>query len=493
MELSARTINPATLATDCLIVPVGEDKKLSPTTKLIDKAAGKLISRCLKNNDITGKYGSTLMLYEPGGITAKRLLLVGVGDARPTVQQYIKICQSTAKAISGNAIKTAATTLTQLKVDGHDNRWAAMQLCRHLLEANYAYKKQNSTKKRKTLKRVTVICKDRRSQLANKAGIELGSAIALAVNRARYLGDLPANTCTPAYLAKEARALSRKHQSISTRILSEKQMAELKMGALLSVTAGSPKNAYLITMEYKGASKSTKPVVLVGKGVTFDSGGISLKPGSKMDEMKFDMCGAASVFGVMEALAAIQPAINVVGIVPAVENMPSGEATRPGDVVKSMSGKTIEILNTDAEGRLILCDALTYAARYKPDIVIDIATLTGACVVALGSHASGLFSNDDKLAEQLLAAGQSTGDRAWRMPLWEEYGQALKSNFADLPNIGGAGGGSITAACFLAHFTKDYRWAHMDIAGSAWNSGGAKGATGRPVPLLIEYLLSRAN
>jgi leucyl aminopeptidase len=492
MEFSARAVDPSTLITDCLIVPVGEGKKLPNTTRQIDKATGKLISRRLENNDLSGKLGSTLMLHEPKGISAKRLLLVGVGKTAPTVQQFIRICQTAAKALTGNAIKTAATSLTQIKIADHDERWAATQLCRQVLQASYAFKKQGATNgPSKTLKRFTVLCENRKSQQANKAGIALGSAIATAVNRARHLGDMPANTCTPGFLAREARALGRKHQSIRTHILSEKHMAELKMGALLSVAAGSKQNAHLIAMEYTGASKSTKPIVLVGKGVTFDSGGISLKPGSKMDEMKYDMCGAASVFGVMEALALILPELNVVGLVPAVENMPSGEATRPGDVVKSMSGKTIEILNTDAEGRLILCDALTYAARYKPDTVIDIATLTGACVVALGSHASGLFSNDDKLAKQLLAAGQSSGDRAWRMPLWEEYGQGLKSNFADLPNIGGAGGGSITAACFLSNFTKDYCWAHMDIAGSAWNSAGPKGATGRPVPLLVEYLLNR--
>ena len=265
------------------------------------------------------------------------------------------------------------------------------------------------------------------------------------------------------------------------------------MGALLSVSAGSKQAAHLIAMEYKGAAKSENPTVLVGKGVTFDSGGISLKPGAKMDEMKYDMCGAASVFGVMEALAVLKPKLNVVGLVPTVENMPSSTATKPGDVVTSMSGKTIEVLNTDAEGRLILCDALTYAARYKPDTVIDIATLTGACIMALGHYATGLFSNDQGLADDLLNAGQNAGDRAWQLPIWEEYDQQLKSNFADIPNIGGAGGGSITAACFLGRFTKDYKWAHLDIAGTAWNSGGPKGATGRPVPLLVEYLLSRAK
>ena len=270
-------------------------------------------------------------------------------------------------------------------------------------------------------------------------------------------------------------------------------MRELGMGALLSVTAGTQEPAHLIAMEYRGAAKTIKPVVLVGKGVTFDSGGISLKPGAKMDEMKYDMCGAASVFGVMEVLAQLQPKLNVIGLVPAVENLPSGRATKPGDVVTSMSGKTIEILNTDAEGRLILCDALTYAERYKPETVIDIATLTGACIMALGHISTGLFANDQSLADELMSAGQTAGDRAWQLPIWDDYDEQLKSNFADIPNIGGAGAGSITAACFLGRFTKDYRWAHLDIAGTAWNSAAPKGATGRPVPLLIEYLLTQTN
>ena len=280
--------------------------------------------------------------------------------------------------------------------------------------------------------------------------------------------------------------------NLSTKIIEEKKMAELGMGALLSVSAGSVEPAKLIVMEYKGGKAKQKPYVLVGKGITFDSGGISLKPGAKMDEMKYDMGGAASVFGTMEAIVEMELPLNVVAIVAAAENMPSGCATKPGDVVTSMSGKTVEILNTDAEGRLVLCDALTYAERYDPLAVVDIATLTGACVVALGSHATGLYANQDKLAEQLLAAGTETHDRAWRMPLWDEYQKQLSTNFADVSNLGGPGGGSITAACFLSQFAKKYHWAHLDVAGTAWNSS-PKGATGRPVPLLTRYLMDRAG
>ena len=322
--------------------------------------------------------------------------------------------------------------------------------------------------------------------------LKIGARVGEGVNVARELGNLPGNICTPAYLATEARKMARTHSKVSTRILEEKHMRELGMGSLLSVSAGSEQPAKLIIMQYKGAAAAKKPYVLVGKGITFDSGGISLKPGAKMDEMKFDMCGAASVFGALHAVAAMGLPINVVALIAASENLPSGRATKPGDVVTSMSGQTIEILNTDAEGRLVLCDTLTYAERYKPAAVVDIATLTGACVVALGSHASGMYANDDKLAEQLSEAGVSSHDRAWRMPLWDDYQRQLDTPFADMANIGGPGGGSITAACFLARFASKYKWAHLDIAGAAW-TGAPKGATGRPVGLLCHWLLDRAG
>ncbi|MGJ8687535.1 MAG: leucyl aminopeptidase, partial [Spongiibacteraceae bacterium] len=313
------------------------------------------------------------------------------------------------------------------------------------------------------------------------------------INTARELGNLPGNICTPSYIANQAKALGRKHASLSVSVLDEKKMQQLGMGALLSVSAGSDQPAKLIVIEHQGAAKSVAPHVLVGKGVTFDTGGISLKPGPKMDEMKYDMCGAASVVGTLSAVAEMALKCNVVGIVAAAENMPGSKATKPGDVVTSMSGQTIEVLNTDAEGRLVLCDALSYAEKFKPASVIDIATLTGACVVALGKHASGLFSNNDNLADDLLAAGNTARDRAWRMPLWDDYQSQLDSNFADIANIGGPEAGSVTAACFLSRFTKAYPWAHLDIAGAAWISGADKGATGRPVALLCEYLLAKEN
>ena len=308
----------------------------------------------------------------------------------------------------------------------------------------------------------------------------------------RTLGNLPGNICTPTYLAAKALALGKAHKSIKTTVLEEKDMQKLGMGSFLSVTRGSEQPAKLITMEYAGAAKTQKPIVLVGKGITFDSGGISLKPGAEMDEMKYDMCGAASVLGTMQAIAEMGLKLNVVGVIPTCENMPSGTATKPGDIVTRMSGQTIEILNTDAEGRLILCDALTYSKKFNPDTVIDIATLTGACVIALGHVASGMFANEDELAKELIAAGEQSHDRIWQLPLWDDYQPLLDSNFADMANIGGRAGGTITAACFLSRFTKEYRWAHLDIAGTAWKSGKQKGATGRPVPLLTQYLINRS-
>ena len=327
---------------------------------------------------------------------------------------------------------------------------------------------------------------------AVKAGLQQGQAVAEGVALARELGNLPGNYCTPTHLGDEAKRLSRTFKHVKAEVLDRRAIEKLGMGSFLSVTNGSAQPPRFIILRYDGAAASQAPVVLVGKGITFDTGGISLKPGAGMDEMKFDMGGAASVLGTFRALAELKPKLNVIGLIPTCENMPSGTATKPGDVVTSMSGQTIEVLNTDAEGRLILCDALTYAERFKPAAVIDIATLTGACVIALGNIHSGLFSADDQLADALLAAGLQAQDTAWRMPIDDEYGEALKSNFADLGNVGGREGGAITAAVFLSKFTKAYRWAHLDIAGSAWKSGGAKGGTGRPVGLLTQFILNQA-
>ena len=493
MQFNLSTSKPVTLKTQCLAVGISTSDKLTGTAKAVDSATGGLISRLKKNGDFKGKAGEVLLLQEPSGINATRLLLAGIGEATINEQEFTKITTSIAATITKTPAKDAAISLDGLTVTGRDAAWQAQQLAQAMACQQYLFNPFNDkNKKPVSLKKVSLLTESRKGADKIQSALKNGAAIANGMSIARELGDLPGNICTPSYLAKLARSLSRKHEKISCQIYSEKEMYSLGMHSLLSVSAGSAEPAKLITMNYQGSKKSDKPMVLVGKGVTFDTGGISLKPGAAMDEMKFDMCGAASVFGAITAIAEMELPINVVAIIPAVENMPSSTATKPGDIVKSMSGQTIEILNTDAEGRLILCDALTFAARFKPDTVIDIATLTGACVIALGNHATGLFSNSDELSEELLTAGQTADDRAWRMPIWTEYDQQLKSNFADMANLGGRNAGSSTAACFLARFTKDYQWAHLDIAGTAWLSGTKKGATGRPVPLLVNYLQQKS-
>lgn len=493
MSFTARSIADIKGAkTQCAVVPLYSDGKMTQATRELDKSAGGSIKAALALGDFCGKAGQTLML--PGTGSADRLLLIGCGEAkkfdRPAA---IKFSQSIYTALNGTGARDLMLHLAQLKLKDADSAWLLGYLARHLVTSAYRYTETVSKPKSPLkLNRVVVNTGGRMHAAAAKTALQQGKSIGLGINQACHLANLPGNICTPTYLAQQARKLARGNAKVSVSVLEEKKMKELGMGSLLSVSAGSEQPAKLIVMHYQGTGKSQQPYVLVGKGITFDSGGISLKPGPKMDEMKFDMGGAASVFGTMHALVALELPLNVVGIVAAAENMPSGSATKPGDVVTSMSGQTIEVLNTDAEGRLVLCDALTYVERYKPQAVIDIATLTGACVVALGSHATGLFANQDELAEQLLAAGTDSHDRAWRMPLWEDYQEQLNSNFADIANIGGPGGGSITAACFLSRFAKSYDWAHLDIAGSAWNAS-PKGATGRPVALLTRYLMDRAG
>jgi leucyl aminopeptidase len=486
LKFSASASAPAACKTDCLILPIASGKPLAGAAAALDAATGGSIRKLLKSGDFTGKAGATLLLHDPQGLAASRLLLVGAGSEPLGPQERANLLATAARATLATPAKTAALVADELLAPAPEA--GARLAARLFATAGYRYRAADNGNTHQ-LRQLNLLV-ERAQVNACAKGLELGRILGAAMNSARRLGDLPGNVCTPSHLADHARALAKKHPELKVQVLGEPRLKQLKMGALLSVTAGTEQPACLIALEYRGGAARQAPVVLVGKGVTFDSGGISLKPGAKMDEMKYDMCGAASVLGVMEAVAAAQLPIAVVGLIPAVENLPSGKATKPGDVVTSMSGKTIEILNTDAEGRLILCDALTYAARYKPAVVIDIATLTGACVVALGKQASGLFSNDDALAEALLAAGTQAADRAWRLPLWQEYDEQLKSNFADMANVGGPEAGSVTAACFLARFTKDYTWAHLDIAGTAWNSS-PKGATGRPVPLLMEYLLGR--
>ncbi|MFN2329686.1 MAG: leucyl aminopeptidase [Chromatocurvus sp.] len=479
--------------TQCAILPVFSGGKLSGVGAQLDDALGGIIHSALAMGDFSGAQGKSLLL--PGSKDVRRVLLVGLGNSKKFNRAAQRsFCDTAGKALTHTEARDALALLNDLPFDSEDDAAACCEdLARSVVVHQYHYSETVSKKPRGSkLAKLSVSPAELLPAARARSALEAGIALGKGINTARELGNLPGNICTPEYLAKAARKLGRQNDRVTTKILNEKQMGELGMGSLLSVSAGSDQPARLIVMEYRGGKRGDAPQVLVGKGITFDTGGISLKPGAKMDEMKYDMCGAASVLGTFEALCELGLEINVVGIIAAAENMPSGRATKPGDVVTSMAGKTIEILNTDAEGRLVLCDALTYAERFKPAAVIDMATLTGACVIALGSHASALYANNDQLAEQLLKAGTDSHDRAWRMPLWDEYRKQLHSNFADLANIGGPEAGSVTAACFLAQFAENYPWAHLDIAGSAWNSS-PKGATGRPVGLLLRYLRERAG
>ena len=493
MEFSIKLGSPEKQRSGCVVAGVFEGGKLSDAAQILDKAANNTLSGIIARGDMSGKTATTLLLHNVPNIPSERVLLVGLGKRDEfAVRQYLDSIRAAMRALFATGAKDAVLYLAELPLAGRDSAWCISQAVIAAFDTTYRSDqlKSKAEKNKKTLCKVQFGLMSGKSTAKQIAALTQAAAIGQGMKLAKDLGNLPANICTPSYLAQQAVALAKAHKSLKVTVLEEKDMQKLGMGSLLSVTRGTDEPAKLITLEYRGADKKQKPIVLVGKGVTFDTGGISLKPGAEMDEMKYDMCGAASVLGSLQAIAEIGLKLNVVGIIPACENMPSGSATKPGDIVTSMSGQTIEILNTDAEGRLILCDALTYAAKFEPTTVIDIATLTGACVIALGHVASGLYSNQDALAQELLTAGEQTYDRAWHMPLWEEYQPQLDSNFADIQNIGGRAGGSITAACFLSRFTKDYHWAHLDIAGTAWKSGKEKGATGRPVPLLAQYLIN---
>ena len=499
MKTALKTSNTVRLVTDCLVIAVAAKNKFSPEAKEIDIASGKRLSSMLENGDFDGSLGTSLMLQGLEGVKAKRVLLVGCGDkAKLSLKEARELVVSIAKSLLSSQAKDAHLALASLALAGADHYWLAERLAQELEDASYSYSTTKSTKaKASALKSISLAAPKGTSKAKIDTAFAHGVATGRGINCAKELGNLPGNICTPTYLAQQAIDLAKGNRALTVKVLSEKQMARLGMGSLLSVSAGSSQEAQLIVMEYKGAKVKPKadrpaPHMLVGKGITFDTGGISLKAGAAMDEMKFDMCGAASVIGTMAAVVEMALPIDIVAIVAAAENMPSGKATKPGDVVTSMSGLTIEILNTDAEGRLVLCDALTYGERYKPASVIDVATLTGAAVATFGSHVSAMLSNDDALAAELSDCGNASLDQVWQLPLHDEYQHLLDSNFADIANIGGPRAGTITAACFLSRFTKKFKWAHLDIAGSAWNSGAAKGATGRPVSLLLEYLRRKA-
>jgi leucyl aminopeptidase len=495
VEFSIKSGNPEKQRSACVVVGVFESRKLTLPAEMIDNASNHHIGDLLRRGDMDGKAGTTLLLHNVPGTLCDRVMLVGLGKEKEfREKEYCAALRNALKALNETGASDATLFLTETAIKNHSVIWGIRQAAILAKDTEYRFDHFKSKKKEPRRKlRKLVFAIDRRSELVQAEEVlAQGLAIADGMALAKNLGDLPGNVCTPGYLAETATQIARDH-GIECEVLERADMEALGMHSLLSVAKGSHQAPKFIVLQYKGGKTAEKPLVLIGKGITFDTGGISLKPGTEMDEMKFDMCGAAGVLGTIKAVALMQLPINLTVLVPTSENMPGGGASKPGDIVTSMSGQTIEILNTDAEGRLILCDALTYAERFGPQTVIDVATLTGACVIALGHVASGLFSNAEELANDLIQAGDDSLDRAWRMPLWEDYQDLLKSNFADMANIGGRAAGSISAACFLSRFAEKFEWAHLDIAGTAWKSGAEKGATGRPVPLLVHYLLKRAG
>ncbi len=483
---------------DVIVLGVFEAQTLTGAARDMDVATKGLISRVVKAGDMSGRAGTTLLVPEVTGIGASRVLLVGLGKQDGFNQKaYGEAVRAAWRVVLGSKIGQATFTLAQLPIQERSGDWAVRVAILALRELIYKFTQMKSKPENdaRSLKKIGFLV-DTADEKAAKTAVKQSVAIANGMDLTRDLGNLPPNICTPTYLGQTAKKLGRDWK-LKVEVLGQKQIAALNMGSFLSVAKGSVQPPLFIVMQYNGAGDSAKgknaPIVLVGKGITFDSGGISIKPGEAMDEMKYDMCGAGSVFGTMRAVAEMGLKLNVIGVVPTCENMPAGNAVKPGDIITAMNGTTIEVLNTDAEGRLILCDALTYAERFKPAAVVDIATLTGACIIALGHHNTGLFSKDDALAGELLDASREVVDPAWRLPLDDEYQDQLKSNFADLANIGGRPAGSVTAACFLSRFATKYPWAHLDIAGTAWKSGAAKGATGRPVPMLSQFLIDRAG
>ena len=494
MRFFVVTGSAARQKTDCAIVGLHESTGISGAAAQLDAVLGGRIARLVKLGDIRGRAGEVTLLDTDRG-PCRRVMVIGLGKKDGFGRKrYQKAMATAAAAVARTGAHDAVSYLSLETVAATDPYYRARLAAEALGHTLYRVPAIRSKRARAEppLKSFGVAVAERDQKADAERGLHHGQAVAAGTALTRDLANLPANVCTPTYLAGRARELARSYKSVRAQVLEERDLKRLKMGSFLSVTAGTDEPAKLIVLRYAGGRAKDAPIVLVGKGVTFDSGGISLKQPPGMDEMKFDMTGAASVFGAIKAAAEIGLKANIVGLVPACENMPSGRATKPGDVVRSMSGQTIEVINTDAEGRLILCDTLTYARRFKPAVVVDVATLTGACVIALGAHLTAVMSNDDDLAAELEAAGRRAEDRCWHMPLAEEYHEQLKSNFADFANACGREGGAITAACFLAKFTDGMRWAHLDIAGTAYLTGAQKGSTGRPVPLLMDFLIHRA-
>ena len=493
MQFVVKTTKAVATKTATLVLPVGEDLMLGDTAQAVDAASAGAISTTLKRGDLQGKPGQTLLLQQLPGIKAERVLLVGIGKAEELdARQWRKVIAALSGALKNLGGSDATLALQDVTLKDRDSYSRTRLVVEALAGGQYSFDQFKSKKADPRPLNQIALLSSKAEQAQTEQAINHAQAIAAGMNFARDLGNLPPNICHPTYIAEQAKQLGKAFKGLKVEVLDEKKLRELGAGSFLAVSQGSDQPGCMVVMQYNGGKKGDQPYALVGKGITFDTGGISLKPGQGMDEMKYDMCGAASVLGTLRTVLELQLPINLVAVLACAENMPSGGATRPGDIVTTLSGQTVEILNTDAEGRLVLCDALTYVERFNPRAVVDVATLTGACIVALGSQTSGLMSNNDELAQQLLEAGRNADDRAWQLPLFDDYQEQLDSPFADIANIGGPKAGTITAACFLSRFTKGYAWAHLDIAGTAWISGGKeKGATGRPVPLLTQYLLDR--
>ncbi|MEP7208701.1 MAG: leucyl aminopeptidase [Casimicrobiaceae bacterium] len=495
MEFTIKSGSPEKQRSACVVVGIFDNRKLSLSAELIDRASNGYVSEIIRRGDMEGKLGSTLLLHNVRGTLADRVLLIGLGKERDfRDKEFHTAIRASVKLLNETGSYEAVLYLTEEKVKRREVAWRVEHAVTVAMESVYRFEQMKSTptEVRRPLRKLTLSVPQRSDLSAGEVAAARGLAISRGMELARDLGNMPGNLCTPAYLGERAEKLAEEYPELKATVLDREAIEALGMGAFLAVSNGSDLPPRFIVLEYNTTAKKTRPIVLVGKGITFDTGGISLKPSADMDYMKYDMCGAAAVFGTFRAMLELKAKVNLVGLIPTCENMPSGRATKPGDIVKSLSGQTVEILNTDAEGRLILADALTYAERFEPEAVVDVATLTGAIVIALGHVAAGIFSNNDALARALITAGDDAYDRGWQMPVWDDYQEGLNSNFADFANIAGRAGGSITAACFLSRFTKKYDWAHIDIAGVAWKEGKDKGATGRPVPMLTTWLLAHA-
>ncbi|GGF73014.1 leucyl aminopeptidase [Alteromonas lipolytica] len=496
MEFNVKSGSPEKQRSACIVVGVYEPRRLSGVAEQLDAISEGYISNLLRRGDLEGKAGQMLLLHHVPNVLSERVLLVGCGKERELDErQYKQIIAKTIQTLNETGSMEAVCFLTELHVKGRDTYWKVRQAVETSQDTLYTFL-QLKTKKgepRRPLRKIVFNVPTRRELTVGEKAVEHGLAIAKGVKVTKDVANMPPNICNPAYLWEQAQLLAGEYDSVEVEVVNEANMKDLGMNSYLAVGRGSENESLMSIIHHKGGAEDQAPLVLVGKGLTFDSGGISLKPGEGMDEMKYDMGGAASVLGVMHTVAALNLPINVIGVLAGCENMPDANAYRPGDILTTMSGQTVEVLNTDAEGRLVLCDALTYVERFDPEAVVDVATLTGACIIALGKHATGLMSTHNPLAHELLNASEQASDRAWRLPLWDDYQEQLESPFADMANIGGRPAGSITAGCFLSRFTKKYNWAHLDIAGTAWNSGKNKGATGRPVPMLAQFLMNRAG